>query len=124
MSKPTGEGLAAAERPSVQPIVSHNVRILMAYRGVQQQGIGFVIGKTANAVGHKLAGRSGWTLDEVEGLAEFGGPKWPVSRFFVDPERETEGPKSTVGYIATKLAASTPKPDRTNPVRGHLTAVH
>ena len=37
--------MAAAERPSVQPIVSHNVRILMAYRGVQQQGIGFVIGK-------------------------------------------------------------------------------
>lgn len=79
-------GLDPAARGSIQPIVSHNVRILMAHKRLDQRAVGAVIGKTAGAVGHKLSGRSEWSADEIVTLALYGGPAWPIARFFNDPE--------------------------------------
>lgn len=73
-------------RSSVQPVISRNVRILMATKGVAQQAIAEVIGKTPGAVSHKLSGRAEWTPDEILSLSLYGGEKWPLARFFNDPE--------------------------------------
>jgi len=79
---------AEPERVSIQPTISRNVRILMAHKGADQGDIAAVIGKSTQSVGHKLLGRAAWSVDEVLDLSEFGGPRWPLARFFNDPDLE------------------------------------
>jgi len=88
-------------RASIQPTISRNVRILMAHKDADQRDIGAVIGKSAQSVGHKLRGRADWSVDEVLELSQFGGPRWPIARFFNDPDLE----EPTEKRLTTKLRA-------------------
>lgn len=73
-------------------LVSYNVKVLMALRELTQDDVAEIIGnKSGAAVGHKLAGRSGWKIDDVEALSAFGGREWPIARFFTDPGRNPGG---------------------------------
>lgn len=84
----------------------------MAYKGVEQQAIGFVIGKTAAAVGHKLSGRAAWSVDEVAQLSRWGGKSWPIARFFQDPAADPE-PTLTLAKVRPYVAAKNANPDTT-----------
>jgi len=90
---------AVTERVSIQPTISRNVRIMMAHKGVDQRAIGAVIGRSAGAVSHKLAGRAEWSADEIFDLSTYGGPKWPVERFYTDPD----APEATRRNLSPKL---------------------
>lgn len=108
---------------SVQPIISHNVRILMATKQSQQGDIGKLIGRTQSAISAKLLGKAEWSIDEILTLSKFGGRAWPVSRFLADPEAEPRLGQPTDAYIRPYIAASSPKADVSTRRNGHLTVV-
>lgn len=115
--------IAAPQINSVQPVISHNVRILMAYKGIQQSDLGALIGVKQSGVSSKLHGRVHWSVDELVALSKFGGKAWPVSRFLADPAAETPLGQPTDAYVRPYIAASSPKADVSTRRNGHLTVV-
>lgn len=104
-------------RGTLQPVVSRNVKILMATRDLNQQGVAAIIGKTQGAVQHKLAGRADWTIDELVTLAQWAGDHWPVARFLNDPEGQ-----ATVTEIPADLTAIEGKGRQSGPRQSPLLA--
>ncbi|QDZ16712.1 helix-turn-helix transcriptional regulator [Humibacter ginsenosidimutans] len=63
----------APSRDSMDIVVGRNVHMLMWDRHMTQAQMGDVLGLEQSALGRKLRGKRGWSLDEVAAAAEFFG---------------------------------------------------
>ena len=66
---------AAAQKPkedlSLQQIVSRNLKMALAYFGMDQKTLAAGLGMTSSAISLKMRGKIDWSLNDIEKASDF-----------------------------------------------------
>ena len=82
MEVPRADEKAVGDQGGLQSIVTRNMRVAMAIRGVNQKQLAHVLGIATSSMSQKFTGRTAWSLEDIEKASGF---------FHVKPEALVAG---------------------------------